>query len=54
LAVRSNALVESFNTKIRLITRRAFGFHNVNALIALARLTLSGLTIELPTSKFAA
>ena len=45
----TNALVESFNTKIRLITRRAFGFHNVNALIALARLTLSGQRPKLPT-----
>jgi transposase len=45
----TNALVESFNTKIRLITRRAFGFHNVNALIALARLTLSGQRPQLPT-----
>lgn len=45
----TNALVESFNTKIRLITRRAFGFHNVAALIALARLTLSGQRPELPT-----
>ena len=38
----TNALVESFNTKIRLITRRAFGFHRVDVLIALTRLTLSG------------
>lgn len=45
----TNALVESFNTKIRLITRRAFGFHNVNALIALARLALSGQRPKLPT-----
>jgi transposase len=45
----TNALVESFNTKIRLITRRAFGFHNVNALIALARLSLSGQRPKLPT-----
>ena len=45
----TNALVESFNTKIRLITRRAFGFHNVNALIALARLTLAGQRPKLPT-----
>lgn len=45
----TNALVESFNTKIRLITRRAFGFHNVNALIALARLTLSGQRPKPPT-----
>ena len=45
----TNALVESFNTKIRLIARRAFGFHRVGALIALARLTLSGQRPELPT-----
>lgn len=30
----TNALVELFNTKIRLITRRVFEIHNVNALIA--------------------
>lgn len=45
----TNALVESFNTKIRLIARRAFGFHNVHSLIALARLTLSGERPPLPT-----
>lgn len=45
----TNALVESFNTKIRLITRRAFGFHHVNALIALAQLTLAGQRPQLPT-----
>lgn len=45
----NNALVEAFNTKIRLITRRAFGFHNVDALIALTRLTLSGQRPVLPT-----
>jgi transposase len=44
----TNALVESFNTKIRLIARRAFGFHRVDALIALARLTLSGQRPQLP------
>jgi transposase len=45
----TNALIESFNTKIRLIARRAFGFHHVVALIALARLTLSGQRPVLPT-----
>jgi transposase len=45
----TNALVESFNTKIRLITRRAFGFHHVNALIALTRITLNGQPPALPT-----
>jgi transposase len=45
----TNALVELFNTKIRLITRRVFEIHNVNALIAPARLTLSGQRPKLPT-----
>jgi transposase len=45
----TNALVESVNTKIRLIARRAFGFHNVHALIGLARLSLGGYRPQLPT-----
>jgi transposase len=44
----SNARVEAINTKIRLITRRAFGFHSSDALIALAMLTLGGLCPPLP------
>jgi transposase len=36
----SNGLVESVNTKIRLLTRIAFGFHSANALIAMAMLNL--------------
>jgi transposase len=44
----SNARVEAINTKIRLITRRAFGFHSPHALIALAMLTLGGLCPLLP------
>ena len=44
----SNARVEQVNTQIRLITRRAFGFHSANALIALAMLTLAGLCPPLP------
>jgi len=43
------ALVESVNTKIRLIARRAFGFHHVHALIALTRLSLGGYRPQLPT-----
>ncbi len=35
----SNALVEAVNTQIRLITRRAFGFHSAHPLIALAMLS---------------
>jgi transposase len=44
----SNARVEQANTQIRLITRRAFGFHSPHALIALAMLTLGGLCPPLP------
>jgi hypothetical protein len=38
----SNALIESVNTKIRLLTRIAFGFRSPDALIALAMLSLGG------------
>ncbi len=44
----SNALIESVNTKIRLITRTAFGFKNPHALIALAMLALGGYRPPLP------
>jgi len=44
----SNALVESVNTKLRLITRMAFGFHDPHALIGLAMLALGGLRPQLP------
>lgn len=45
----SNARVEQVNAQIRLIARRAFGFHFLEALIALAKLTLSGLCPPLPS-----
>ena len=44
----SNALIESTNTKIRLLTRIAFGFRSPNALIALAMLSLGGYRPDLP------
>lgn len=44
----SNARVEAINTQIRLIARRAFGFHSPQALISLAMLKLSGLCPPLP------
>jgi len=47
----SNGRVESMNTKIRVITRKAFGFHSPNALIALAMLGLGGLCPQLPGRK---
>jgi transposase len=44
----SNARVEQVNTQLRLITRRAFGFHSPHAAIALAMLALGGLRPPLP------
>ncbi len=44
----SNGLIESTNTKIRLITRMAYGFHSADALIALAMLNLGGHRPALP------
>lgn len=44
----SNALIESTNTKIRLLTRIAFGFQNPEALIALAMLALGHQPPTLP------
>lgn len=44
----SNALIESTNTKIRLITRVAFGFHGPEPLIALAMLSLGSHPPHLP------
>ncbi|MGH3095171.1 MAG: ISL3 family transposase [Streptosporangiales bacterium] len=44
----SNALIESTNTKIRVLTRVAFGFKDPHALIALAMLALGGYQPALP------
>jgi transposase len=44
----SNGRLEGLNSKIRLISHRAFGFHSPDPLIALIYLCCSGLIIELP------
>ncbi len=44
----SNARVESMNTRLRLLTRIAFGFRSADALIALAMLSLGGYCPPLP------
>ena len=44
----SNGLIESTNTKIRLITRIEFGFKSPDALNALALLSLGGHRPALP------
>jgi transposase len=47
----SNGRIESVNTKIRLITRVAFGFKSPDALLALAMLNLGGHRPVLPGRK---
>ena len=44
----NQGLIESTNTKIRLLTRIAFGFHGPNPLIALALLALGSHPPQLP------
>jgi transposase len=44
----SNGLVESVNTKLRLLTRMAFGYRDPDALIGLGMLALGGLCPPLP------
>ncbi|MGW9121563.1 ISL3 family transposase [Streptomyces sp. NPDC055663] len=44
----SNGLIESTNTKTRLIIRRCFGFHSAEAITALVILTLAGDKPTLP------
>lgn len=47
----SNGRIESVNTKVRLVTRIAFGFRSPEALIALAMLSLGGHRPALPGRK---
>src|SRR5215208_7426286 len=42
----TNGPVEGYNSKIRMISHRAFGFHSANALIAMIMLLCSGITIS--------
>lgn len=44
----SNGLLEGLNNKIRLITRRAFGFHSAEALKAMIYLCCGGLSLTPP------
>ena len=44
----SNARSEATNTHLRMLTRRAYGFHTAQALIAMAMLTRGGLCPPLP------
>jgi transposase len=45
----TNSRLEALNTRVRLISRRSYGFHSPDPLIALIHLCCGPLTIELPT-----
>ena len=47
----SNSRLEGINAKIRLIQRRGYGYRNLDSLISMIYLCLSGITITLPTKK---
>lgn len=44
----SNARLEGLNSKIRLLSHRAYGFHSADALIAMIYLCCAGIQIDLP------
>ena len=44
----SNGRLEAMNSKVRLISHRAYGFHSANALIAMIYLCCGGIQIALP------
>jgi transposase len=44
----SNARAEALNNKVKLIVRRAYGFHSARAALALVHLTCGPVTITLP------
>jgi transposase len=44
----SNGRLEALNSKVRLLSHRAFGFHSADALIAMIYLCCAGIQIALP------
>jgi transposase len=44
----SNALIEAVNNKIKVTTRMAYGFRNIDNMIALVMLRCSGVNLSLP------
>ena len=44
----SNARAEALNNKVKLIVRRAYGFHSAHAALALVHLTCGPVTLTLP------
>ena len=50
----SNGRVEGLNTKVRLIIRRAYGFHSADAALALVMLAAGPINLRLPHERHAA
>jgi transposase len=48
----SNARAESLNNKVKLIVRRAYGFHSARAALALILLACGPVTVTLPHDRF--
>jgi|KBSSwiStaDraftv2_1062776.scaffolds.fasta_scaffold339617_1 transposase len=48
----TNGFAEGINNKLRMVTRRAFGFHSAEALIAMLFLTAGGITLDPPLPGF--
>lgn len=49
----SNGRVEGLNTKVRLLVRRAYGFHSAEAALALVMLACGPITLQLPHERSA-
>ena len=49
----NNARAEALNNKVKLIVRRAFGFHSARAALALILLACGPITLTLPHDRFA-
>jgi transposase len=47
----TNGIVEGFNNKLRMIARRAYGFHSPPPLIAMLYLCCGGITLDPPLPK---
>jgi len=47
----TNGIVEGFNNKLRMIARRAFGFHSPAPLISMLHLCCGGITLDPPLPK---
>lgn len=49
----SNGLIEGLNNKVRLIIRRAYGFHSADAALALVMLSCGPIELRLPHERMA-